>query len=198
MDIPVTSGLRGRLLVALPQLKSGPFARSVVLICQHDQHHAFGVMVNKPISGLSAKDAVTEIRLSPALTAETAPVYFGGPCESQRGFVLHSADYHGPMTLTIADKFGLTGTSDALERLLGDQIRPQTSRLIAGYAGWSAGQLDDEIRRHYWLDLEANPNIVFGQPPEEMWDAALAQIGVSASSLSALGLDSDASRRPLN
>lgn len=192
------AGLAGRLLISVPQLNDGPFEKSVVLIARHDREHAFGVIINKPIAGLFAADAVAEVRLSPALTAEDAPVYFGGPCSPQKGIVLHSSEYESGSTVKVTQGLALTATKDALERLHGDQLRPQTSRLIAGHSGWSAGQLDDELRRHYWLDMPATPDFVFGEDPANMWDAAYAQLGVSPSSLATLHTGQDKPVTPLN
>ena len=192
------AGLAGRLLISVPQLEDGPFEKSVVLIARHDREHAFGVIVNKPIEGLQVGNAVKEVQLSPSLTSENAPVFFGGPCEPQRGIVLHTDEYASEETIPAGNGLCLTATRDALERLRGDQLRPQTSRLIAGHAGWSAGQLDDELRRNFWLDMPASPDFVFGTDVETMWEAAFERIGVSPASLSALGSLGDSDPAPIN
>ncbi len=193
-------GLAGRLLVSLPQLDEGPFAQSIVLICEHDEEHAFGVIVNKPVAGLMAVDAVAELPMASDAAASPAgaPVYFGGPCEPQRGFVLHTSAYESEGTVEIPGGFGLTGTRDALEHLYGDRLTPDTARLVAGHAGWSAGQLDDELRRHCWLDLPADPELVFGTPDDEMWNRAIDALGLDATQLTALSVDHRAGSRPLN
>lgn len=192
------TGLAGRLLVSIPQMDNGPFAKSVVLMISHDTDHAFGIIVNKPIIGLMAADAIYEVRLSPALTSENAPVYFGGPCDTQRGMVLHSAEYRGQDTRKVGQNLAITTTKDALERLYGEELRPQTSRLIAGHAGWTGGQLDDELRRNFWMDMEATAEFVFGEPVETMWEAAYRQMGVDISSLSALNAFDHGYMSPLN
>lgn len=197
-QIAAPTGLTGRLLVSMPHLNDGPFEKSVVLIATHDCDHAFGIIVNKPIAGLFAADAVKDVRLSPALTAEEAPVYFGGPCEPQKGIVLHSSDYQGQDTVKVGNDLALTTSKDALERLHGDLLRPQTSRLLAGHAGWSAGQLDDELKRNFWLDLPASAEFVFGQSPETMWEAAIERIGITPESLAALAVQEPVAERPLN
>ena len=197
-DDSCPSGLSGRLLISVPQLDDGPFEKSVVLIASHDTEHAFGVIVNKPIAGLMAADAVAEVRLSPSLTAETAPVFFGGPCDPQRGMVLHSDEYQSKETILAGNGLALTATRDALERLYGDQLRPHSSRLIAGHAGWAAGQLDEELRRNFWLDMPATPDFVFGEAPETMWDTAFAQLGIDQTSLSALSMGDPTDLAPLN
>ena len=191
-------GLSGRLLISVPSLDDGPFEKSVVLIARHDTEHAFGVIINKPIAGLMAADAVKEVRLSPSLTAESAPVFFGGPCDPQKGIVLHSTEYQSEETIPAGNGMALTATRDALERLYGDQLRPQTSRLIAGHSGWSAGQLDEELRRNLWLDMEATAEFVFRTEPALMWEAAFKSLGVEPISLSALNTSDPSQLSPLN
>ncbi|MEM9421556.1 MAG: YqgE/AlgH family protein [Pseudomonadota bacterium] len=191
-------GLTGRLIIAMPQLGGGPFDQSVVLICRHDQAHAYGLILNKPILGLAAKDAITDIRLRPSLTSENAPIYFGGPCDTELGTVLHSPEHQGPQTIRVGTDFAVTKTQDALGRLMGDQVRPQHSRVFAGHAGWSPGQLDDELRRNVWLDIPATADLVFKTPPKDLWDAAIGLAGISSSSLSAMSADTKAGARPLN
>ncbi|WP_370336941.1 YqgE/AlgH family protein [Parvularcula marina] len=191
-------GLSGRLLISVPSLDDGPFEKSVVLIARHDTEHAFGVIINKPIAGLMAADAVKEVRLSPSLTAESAPVFFGGPCDPQKGIVLHSTEYQSEETIPAGNGMALTATRDALERLYGDQLRPQTSRLIAGHSGWSAGQLDEELRRNLWLDMEATAEFVFRTEPALMWEAAFKSLGVEPVSLSALNTSDPSQLSPLN
>lgn len=191
-------GLAGRLLIATPQLMDGPFAQSVVLICAHDREHAYGLILNKLIEGVAAQDAIPDLRLSPAHIGQSAPLHFGGPCDTRRGAVLHSAEFKNPDTLFVPGGLAVTTTRDALVRLMGDQVRPQRSLLFAGHAGWSAGQLDDELRQHAWLDIPATPAFVFDTPPEGMWAAALAKLGITPSSLSALGADRAAGSRPLH
>ena len=176
-------GLSGRLLISVPSLDDGPFEKSVVLIARHDTEHAFGVIINKPIAGLMAADAVKEVRLSPSLTAESAPVFFGGPCDPQKGIVLHSTEYQSEETIPAGNGMALTATRDALERLYGDQLRPQTSRLIAGHSGWSAGQLESEIlsrngrlNSDAWLTTTLNANTVFGMKYQNRWKKTVNRI----------------------
>lgn len=198
IDFRSVSGLAGRLLVSMPQLDDGPFAKSVVLICSHDRDHAFGLIVNKPIDGLHAGNAVEGIRLECAVTLRDAPVYFGGPVERERGLILHTGSFKTETTTAISPTLGLTASRNALERLHGDQLRPETSRLVAGHAGWSAGQLDDELRRQFWLDLDARPALVFDPDPKSLWQRCFDEIGISQTSLSALSLDERPADRPLN
>ena len=191
-------GLTGRLIIAMPQLGGGPFEKSVVLICSHDEAHAYGLIINKPILGLAAQDAIADIRLRPALTGENAPIYFGGPCDTNHGAVLHTPEHEGPKTRRVGTEFSITKTRDALERLMGDQIRPRESRVFAGHSGWAPGQLDDELRRNVWLDMPAAADFVFKTPADQLWDKALETIGIAQSSLSAMSADTSAGTRPLN
>ncbi|WOI53684.1 YqgE/AlgH family protein [Parvularcula sp. LCG005] len=192
------SGLSGRLLISLPGLVDPPFDQAVVLVCTHDTEHAFGVIVNKPIDGVVAQDAVKNADFGPSVDGRSVPIFLGGPCDQGHGFVLHTDEYHHATTFVIAGNMGLTANRDALEHL--DEARHALShtKLIAGHAGWSAGQLDDELRRNLWLDLPASHDLIFETSAKDMWSAALAQIGLSPSNLAALASDGNAGTRPLS
>lgn len=190
-------GLTGRVLAATPTLKAGPFAQSVVLICEHTRQHAFGIIVNKPIRGLKASAAVAELQRLSGFDADKTPVHYGGPCATNRGFVLHTADYEGEATMRVAGKFGLTSTRDALSRIEDGGLDPHRTRIIAGHLGWSSGQLDDELRRLCWVDIEADSDLVFG-PADDMWQRAMARSGLSDINLSALRADTASGAPRLN
>ena len=178
------SGLAGRFLIAMPQLDGGPFAQSVVLICSHDDEHAFGLVVNKPIAGLYVADIVTEMQIDPTPSAMMRPVHFGGPVDMQRGALLHSLDYRTDETLLVAPSVGLTATRPALVAV-NDEEGPRDAVLFMGHAAWGPGQLDDEIKSNFWLDADGDTSLIFGERPEGVWDAALTALGTSAALLSA-------------
>ena len=182
------SGLAGRFLVAMPRMEGGAFAQSVVLICSHDDAHAFGLVVNKPISGLSIADIVGEMAITPDERALSRPVHFGGPVEMQRGTVLHSLDYRDDDTLIVAPGIGLTATRQALAAM-NDAAGPREASLFMGHAGWDAGQLDEEIKANVWLDADFDPSLIFGAEPEATWQDALSSIGASEAALSAVAIE---------
>lgn len=180
-------GLAGRFLVAMPQLDGTPFAQSLVLICSHDEEHAFGVVVNKPIGGLYMADIVSEMDIRPSPSALMRPVHFGGPVDMQRGALLHSLDYRTDETLLVGAGIGLTATRPALQAV-NDMEGPRDAVLFMGHAAWGPGQLDDEIKANAWLDADGDPSLIFGEAPDEAWHHALSALGASEALLSAAAL----------
>ncbi len=177
------SYLTGKLLVAMPQMLDPRFARTVIYMCTHTEAGAMGLVVNKPLDNVEFKDLLEQLDLKSDSTDRDIRIYFGGPVESGRGFVLHTADYKQDATMVIDEQIALTATTDILEDIAGGQ-GPRSSLLVLGYAGWGPGQLDGEIQANGWLSVEADTDLVFDLDPSAIWSAALAKIGVSASMLS--------------
>ena len=177
-SIDLSRGFAGKMVVAMPHLDDTPFEQSVCLICSHDDEHAFGVIVNKPMGGVSVAEVVAEMDIVADEAAERAPVFFGGPVDLQRGAVLHTLDFQRDETVVIGPNIGLTATKDALEAICTAIRAPKKWMLIMGHAGWDGGQLENEIKRNDWLNIHALEDMVFGQP-SEAWDDALEQLGIS-------------------
>ncbi|MEM7741931.1 MAG: YqgE/AlgH family protein [Pseudomonadota bacterium] len=127
-SLDLSRGFGGKMLIAMPHLDDSPFEQSVVLMCSHDEDHAFGVIINKPIDGLSVDEVMSEADLEGSDYAADSPVFFGGPVEMQRGAVLHSLDFRTKDTFVIADGIGLTASEEALE-IICDPIRAPRSSL---------------------------------------------------------------------
>jgi putative transcriptional regulator len=181
--LPSDSSLTGHLLVAMPQMADSRFARSVVYLCAHSAEGAMGLVVNRLIDSLSFDSLLDQLGLEADAGAIDLPVHFGGPVESSRGFVLHSADYVQDSTLVIDDDIALTATIDVLKAIAkGDG--PRQCVLALGYAGWAAGQLDAEIQANGWLMVPADHELVFGIDNESKWQRAIAKLGVDLSLLS--------------
>lgn len=142
-----------------------------------------GLVVNRLIDSLSFDSLIEQLGLDAGEGPIDLPVHFGGPVESSRGFVLHSADYVQESTLVIEDDIALTATVDVLKAIArGDGPRQRV--LALGYAGWGAGQLDAEIQANGWLMVPADHELVFGGDNEHKWHRAIAKIGVDLSLLS--------------
>jgi putative transcriptional regulator len=181
--LPSDSSLTGHLLVAMPQMADLRFARSVVYLCAHSAEGAMGLVVNRLIDSLTFDSLLDQLGLEADAGAIDLPVHFGGPVESSRGFVLHSADYVQDSTLVIDDDIALTATIDVLKAIAkGDG--PRQCVLALGYAGWAAGQLDAEIQANGWLMVPADHELVFGIDNESKWQRAIAKLGVDLSLLS--------------
>lgn len=179
--------LVGQLLLAMPTLGDPRFHHAVIYMCAHDENGAMGLVINHTMQGLDFGDLLERIRIGTGeksvLSELDIPVFGGGPVEPTRGFLLHSAEFSQPDTIKIDDRFSVTGTVDALKAIAGGR-GPQKMLFLLGYAGWGAGQLDNEMQLNAWLTVESSPDLVFETRPEEKWEKALKTIGVSPSMLS--------------
>lgn len=182
--------LSGQLLVAMPGADDSNFAGSVVYICAHSADGAMGIVINRPAEHLSFVDLLQQLDLIPEDRAINVPanlecmsVFVGGPVETGRGFVLHSADYFSSdSTLTIDGSVCLTATIDIL-RAIAQGSGPDKSLLALGYAGWAPGQLESEIQANGWLTCPGDAELVFDLYASEKYALALAKLGVDPSYL---------------
>ena len=186
---PATSPyLAGRLLVAMPGIDDPRFERSVILLCAHDDAHAMGLAVNRPVEGLSVADLLRRLGVALPANAPEGLVLMGGPVEPERGFVLHTRDAGaGETGAAIDGELMLTASREILDVLASPDARPRRAIMAVGYAGWDAGQLEREIRDSVWLTCEPDDSLVFGEDHEHKWSRALAKIGVSPENLSGQG-----------
>lgn len=180
---PAESTLTGQLLVAMPQMSDPRFERAVVYLCAHSDEGAMGLVVNRLIDSLTFEHLIEQLGIDGADESADLPVHFGGPVESSRGFVLHSADYTQDSTLLIDQDIALTATIDVL-RAIADGSGPKQRVLALGYAGWAPGQLDAEIQANGWLLVPADADLVFGVDNQTKWDRALRKLGIDLTLLS--------------
>lgn len=177
--------LNGKLLIAMPGMGDPRFAQSVVFMCSHSDEGAMGLIVNKPTPDLLLDDLLEQLGIDKGNGARDIRVFFGGPVEHGRGFVLHSGDYSSDdTTMEIDEKFGMTATQDILEAMA-HGAGPDTAILMLGYAGWEPGQIEGEIADNGWLVADASPELVFGPDSDGKWTAALKTLGVDPLLLSA-------------
>jgi len=179
--------LAGRLLVAMPGIGDPRFERAVILLCAHDDDHAMGLAINRPVEGLTVASLLGQLGVTAEDGAATAAVLQGGPVQPERGFVLHTRD-HKPDSegSAVDDDLMLTASREILEVLAKPRGKPRKALMAVGYAGWDAGQLEREIKDNIWLTCEPDDALVFGEDHARKWERALAKIGVSAASLSTL------------
>jgi len=175
--------LTDNFLIAMPALEDPYFSNALVYICEHNENGALGVIVNRPIdmslAGLLEK---IDIKLEAERLANL-PVYFGGPVQLDRGFVLHRPHGQWQSTLVVNSEVGLTSSRDVLAAV-GKEGLPAEIIVTLGYAGWEAGQLENELSQNSWLTVPAKPSILFEMPPEERLPAAMQNLGVSFTQLS--------------
>ncbi|SFK67884.1 YqgE/AlgH family protein [Methylorubrum salsuginis] len=184
--------LDGQFLVAMPGIGDERFARSVIYLCAHSADGAMGIIVNKPVADLSMPDLLIQLDIASESDAIRLrervghmPVLMGGPVDAKRGFVLHTADFHiDQSTLQIDEGVCLTATVEIL-RAIADGKGPSNAVLALGYAGWQAGQLENEIMANGWLNCPADPELIFGAGLGTKYDQALRGLGVDPLMLSA-------------
>ncbi len=183
------TSLKGKLLIAMPNIQGDDFNRSVVYVCSHNAEGAMGLVINKPASDMIFADLVEKLDVYSKgnlidVGILQSLIFKGGPVKKFQGFVLHSADYFSPgESLKINKDFTLTATVDVLRDIAKGQ-GPQQNRIVLGYAGWSPGQLENEIMRNGWLHCDASADLVFSHNYGAMHGAALNTLGVDPRMLS--------------
>ena len=182
-DLSSPSFLTGNLLLAMPGMQDERFARSVIYMCAHTAEGAMGLVINRELESPTFPDLLSQLGIKLSETGQQTAVHFGGPVEQGRGFVLHSADYLQDGSLIVAADIALTATVDIL-RAIAEGAGPKRSLLVLGYAGWGPGQLDAEILANGWLNVPADPEIVFASNAGNKWERAMAKLGIDPRMLS--------------
>ncbi len=179
------------MLIAMPTMRDERFSRTVIYLCAHSSDGAMGIVVNQSATNLAFSDLLVQLDIIPEAQKIMLPervdairVLRGGPVETGRGFVLHSSDFYiENSTLPIDEGICLTATLDILKALAtGDG--PANAILALGYAGWGAGQLENEIQSNGWLHCPADPDLIFGPDVETKYERAMRKIGIDPAMLS--------------
>lgn len=168
--------LTGQFLLAMPGIGDPRFERSVIAMCAHDANGALGVGIGATVAGLGLHDLLEQFEIEPGDTPD-APVHFGGPVETRRGFVLHSLDWGGQDTVDVAGRWALSGTIDVL-RAIAAGTGPSRWLVAIGYAGWGEGQLDEEMTRHGWFSTPATPELIYDTTAAERWESGFESAGI--------------------
>jgi putative transcriptional regulator len=180
---PGEGWLTGQLLIAMPQMQDPRFARSVICLCAHSQDGAMGIVLNKPLPGLSFDDLLKQLNLDPVPPQRRIRLMSGGPVENGRGFVLHTADWETEGSLRVNPEIALTASVDILKAIAGGG-GPRQGFLALGYAGWGPGQLETEIQQNAWLNVPPDEALLFAESPDSTWRKALAKLQVDPALLS--------------
>jgi len=182
--------LDGQMLIATPAMADDRFSRSVIYVCAHSPEGAMGIVVNQPASNINFPDLLVQLDvIKEGEAIDISPrdeirILKGGPVETGRGFVLHSADFFiENSTLPIDEGICLTATLDIL-KAIAKGGGPANAVLALGYAGWAPGQLESEIQKNGWLHCPADPDLIFGADNEQKYDKALRKIGIGPGMLS--------------
>lgn len=175
--------LSDQFLIAMPAMADPSFAKALIYICEHNEQGALGIIINRPIS-LTLGELFEQIKVpleQPDL--KNLPVHFGGPVQTDRGFVLHDPIGRWQSTLAINEKVGLTTSKDILQAV-GEGLGPHNIFVSLGYSGWEPGQLEHELAQNAWLSLASSEHILFEMPAEERLFAAMHLLGVDYATLS--------------
>ena len=178
------SYLKHHFLIAMPHMADPNFAQTVTYLVEHNEQGAMGLVINRP-NGLNLADVLEQLRPDepPPALCQSLPIFAGGPVQTDRGFVLHRPLGEWHSTLKVTDEIGLTSSRDVLQAI-GAGGEPRDVIVTLGYAGWAAGQLEQELLDNAWLTVPADLGIVFELPPEERLVAAMQKLGIDFTNLS--------------
>lgn len=175
--------LTSHFLIAMPAMADPRFARTLTLVCEHNDNGALGIVVNR-LTDLNLHGLLAQIKISPEVDHfKEVPVHFGGPVQVDRGFVLHRPVGVWQSTLGVGENIGLTTSKDILEAVARGN-GPEQILVTLGYAGWAPGQLENELAQNAWLTVPAQENILFDLPVDERLPAAMQLLGVDYANLS--------------
>ncbi|UZW56327.1 YqgE/AlgH family protein [Sphingobium sp. JS3065] len=171
----------GQFLLALPGMEDMRFDHSVIAMCVHDENGGLGIAVSDEIDGVTLHDLLESFDIDPGDVPDM-PVLSGGPVEPRRGFVLHSLDWMGHDMVVVGEGWGLSGSLEIL-KAIAEGRGPSRYLVALGYAGWGAGQLDEEMSGESWFPTDCTADLLFDIPAARKWSAAYAAAGIDAAHL---------------
>ncbi len=174
--------LKNHFLIAMPALEDSNFFHSVTLICEHNEEGAMGIVVNHPLQ-VTQRELFEHLNIPAGDENEKLPVMAGGPVQPERGFVIHNNSGNWQSSLSISNDIAITTSEDILQAMARNE-GPDNAFVALGYAGWSAGQLEQELADNAWLSVAASPEILFQTPVDNRWNAAAQLLGVDIQQVS--------------
>ena len=175
--------LTNQFLIAMPAMDDPNFAQTVTLVCEHSDRGALGIVINRTLP-MTLGEVFAQLGLDAKRSrVNDQPVLRGGPVQTERGFVLHSPAGRWESSLPFSERMHLTTSRDILDALAAGE-GPGKAVIALGYAGWDAGQLEEEMARNAWLTVDADENVLFSTPVEQRWHAAARLLGIDLLSLS--------------
>ena len=172
-----TTSLMGQLLIASPHIGDSRFQHSVIMMCQHNHNAAMGVVINQRSTNLDLRHLCKTLEMEAPRFHADQPIYIGGPVEGGRGFIIHSQDHLRPESAALTHDIGLTSSLSILQDIT-KGIGPVHSIISLGYAGWQAGQIEQELSANVWLNLPASSDLLFTVESHNLWDKAYAMLGI--------------------
>jgi putative transcriptional regulator len=182
------TSLANQFLIAMPALDDSYFGRTVIYVCEHDDEGAMGLVINKS-TDIAINKVLLEMHIEDDdseanIELNSNHVMSGGPVQTDRGFILHNGDKKWSSSLQLQDQINVTTSKDILPNLATD-AGPEKYIMTLGYAGWTAGQLEQELADNTWLTIDADPNLIFDVPVEERWEKAVQKLGINVEQLTA-------------
>jgi putative transcriptional regulator len=175
--------LTGQILVAMPAMQDPRFTQTVIFVCAHTEEGAMGIVLNRPLKRVKFVELLAQLGIEPYPPQREMRLGTGGPVDDNRGFVLHSADWAVEASLRVDETYALTANLEVLQAFAAGG-GPSRGLLVLGYAGWDAGQLDEEIRQNAWLSVPADEAIVYDEDYPTKWTRALAKLRIDPGMLS--------------
>ena len=177
------TNLTNHFIIAMPNLADDNFNHTVTYICEHNENGCFGIVINRKTE-VTLDEVIAQMEIKPgdAINHEKL-IYHGGPVQQERGFILHQPQGEWSSSLKINEQMALTTSRDIIEAIARDE-GPEHSIIALGYAGWSPGQLEQEIATNTWLSCPADEQIIFNTPTEKRWQAAADLLGIDLQLLS--------------
>jgi putative transcriptional regulator len=173
----------GQFLLAMPGIGDPRFERSVIAMCVHDDNGALGIGLGRIVPRLGFHDLLAQLDID-AGAAPNAPIHVGGPVEPQRGFLIHSSDWGGQESVDVAGRWTMSSTIDVLKAIAAGK-GPRRWLAALGYAGWSAGQLEDELSRHGWFAISGDEALLYDVEAEHRWESGYRSAGIDPRMLAA-------------
>ncbi|GIS15071.1 MAG: UPF0301 protein [Alphaproteobacteria bacterium] len=159
------------------------FHQAVIFMCKHDKQTAMGLILNKPKLNFTFSKLTERLSFIKPRFEQNRIIYSGGPVEDRRGYILHSEEHLMPDSIKITNEIALSMQLDMLSEIA-DGIGPTNFKIMLGYTGWAAGQLEEELRQNMWIHVPASPEMVFNDNASSIWEEALGYCGFNASNLS--------------
>ncbi len=182
---PENLSLTGQILIAMPQMGDPRFSQSVIFLCAHTADGAMGIIVNRPLNKPNFADLLKQLDIEPNPPSRKIALCTGGPVDNNRGFVLHSPDWATDGSMDVDGEHMLTSSLDIL-KAIAEGGGPKQCMLALGYAGWDAGQLDEEFLQNAWLNAPADDALLFDTTHDTKWQRALAKLRVNPAMLSGI------------
>jgi putative transcriptional regulator len=172
-ETPAKPSLKGQLLIATPSMRDPRFDHAVILMVRHSAGGALGIVLNRPLGERPLAALLDDIGEKNSGATGSLRIFSGGPVQPEIGFVIHSTDYHRPETVDIDGRVAMTSSREIL-RDIASQHGPQMKLVAFGYAGWAAGQLEDELAQRAWFTAAADSKLIFEEDRDKLWDDAMA------------------------